>query len=127
VIDYIVWPGLRERFVFSPHSYCNAKFTALFWKCFRFTWNYEFCDLYVRDPVTGHYVFSKSFDECSHDLSNFCMTSEFLDEYPDLRADITSIEDERADDSQIFDNLKFGESELELNLISNEEMFNPPI
>ena len=55
------------------------------------------------------------------------MTSEFLDEYPDLRADITSIEDERADDSQIFDNLKFGESELELNLISNEEMFNPPI
>ncbi|KAG9245752.1 hypothetical protein BJ878DRAFT_500101 [Calycina marina] len=117
LVDFIVWPGLRERFVFTPHLYCNEKFTALFWKCFRFTWDYELCDVYVRDAETGNYMFSKSFNECSWDIGNFCMTNEFLEEFPELRVDVTKSDEEKSMDHNAFENMKgmLGVGELELS------------
>lgn len=80
--------------------------------------------MYVRDSETGHYMFSKSFDECSRDLSSFCMTNEFLDVYPELRADITATEDETANKQHSIGNEKgmfeVGELDLgDLNMLSN--------
>lgn len=85
--------------------------------------------MYVRDPETGQYMFSKSFDECSRDLSSFCMTHEFLDEFPELRADITATEEERDDHPHMFENMKgmFGVGELELGDVDVVSMMDTPI
>jgi hypothetical protein len=87
-IDYFVWPGLRERAVLNQHSYCLPNFNALFLKGFKFSWPFEFRDAYIRNRETGAYSFSAAFDERTFDLKYWCMTSEFLSEFPELYGDI---------------------------------------
>jgi hypothetical protein len=88
LIDYLVWPGLRERFVFNPHCYCSEKFSTLFWPCFRFIWEYEFRDAYICNRQTGLYQFSAPFLERTRELQYFRMSPKFLAEFPELKADI---------------------------------------
>ncbi|KAH8597278.1 hypothetical protein B0O99DRAFT_618434 [Bisporella sp. PMI_857] len=127
VIDYVAWPGLRERFIFAPHRYCNEKFTALFWKCFRFAWPYELHEAYTRNPENGQYMLSKMFDEQSRSLHNLRMTSEFLDEFPELRADITMAEDEKVDDRKETANPFIMEGIDEFDMLSVAGLIDPPV
>lgn len=88
LIDYLVWPGLRERFIFNPLSYCSEKFPKMFWPHFRFTWEYDFGEAYVCDRQTGVYQFSDPFLERTRELQNYRMSATFLAEFPELEADI---------------------------------------
>jgi hypothetical protein len=88
LIDYLVWPGLRERFVFNPHRYCSEKNWNMFWQCFRFNWEYDFRDAYIRNRQTGLYQFSTPFLERLRDLQCFRMLQSYLDEFPEFQEDI---------------------------------------
>jgi hypothetical protein len=60
----------------------------LFWDSFRFKWPYEFRDAYVRNCQTGLYQYSSAFLEQAADLSNWRMSTKFLEEFPELKGDI---------------------------------------
>jgi hypothetical protein len=74
--------------VFTPHRYCSEKFGVLFWDSFRFKWPYEFRDAYIRNCQTGLYQYSSAFLEQAADLSNWRMSTKFLEEFPELKGDI---------------------------------------
>ncbi|KAL4907860.1 hypothetical protein BDW74DRAFT_148158 [Aspergillus multicolor] len=88
LIDFVVWPPLRERLIMYPHQHCSEKFWSMFWTCFRFTWPYRLQDAFVQQGQTGLYRFSDAFTKSFYGLQNWCMTDDFLREFPDLEADV---------------------------------------
>jgi hypothetical protein len=76
--------------VFTPHRYCSEKFGVLFWDSFRFKWPYEFRDAYVRNCQTGLYQYSSAFLEQAADLSNWRMSTKFLEEFPELKGEVNT-------------------------------------
>ncbi|KAL3456843.1 hypothetical protein BJX64DRAFT_269897 [Aspergillus heterothallicus] len=88
LIDFIVWPGLRERLILFPHQHCSDKFWSMFWTCFRFTWPYRLHDVFVQQGQTGLYRFSDAYNKYFYNLDTWCMTPEFFTEFPDLDADV---------------------------------------
>ncbi|KAL4804140.1 hypothetical protein BDV18DRAFT_35846 [Aspergillus unguis] len=91
LIDFIVWPSLRERLILFPHQHCSEKFWSMFWSCFRFTWPYHLQDTFVHPGQAGLYRFSDAFNKSFYDLQNWCMTPDFFREFPDLEADVNMI------------------------------------
>ncbi|KAH6695421.1 hypothetical protein F5X68DRAFT_244044 [Plectosphaerella plurivora] len=87
-IDYFVWPGVRERFVFSQHRYCTNLFWTLFRDNFRVTWNYGFRDCYMQDRVTGKFCLSPLFDQRLGDIRAWTMAADFFTHFPELCQDI---------------------------------------
>ncbi|KAM5344181.1 hypothetical protein ACJ41O_012718 [Fusarium nematophilum] len=51
-IDFFVWPGVRERFVFSQHQYCTNLFWDLFQANLKILWPYDFRDTYMQNAHT---------------------------------------------------------------------------
>ncbi|KIW34978.1 uncharacterized protein PV07_01707 [Cladophialophora immunda] len=90
MIDYLVWPGLRERLIFSQQKFAaNAdRYTELFRTNFRFLWPFEPEDIYYRDPETGRYAFSEQFIGRTEDLSCWTMHNDYFIALPELRGDI---------------------------------------
>ena len=76
--------------VFTPHRYCSEKFGVLFWDSFRFKWPYEFRDAYIRNCQTGLYQYSSAFLEQAADLSNWRMSTKFLEEFPELKGEVNT-------------------------------------
>ncbi|KAH8422474.1 DUF3425 domain-containing protein [Aspergillus melleus] len=91
LIDFIVWPGLRERLVLFPHQHCSAKFWNLFWHCFRFDWPYTLEDACLQHSQSGLYQFSGTFTHHFFDLQRWRMTSSFVEEFPDLEPDVNVV------------------------------------
>ncbi|KAL2826313.1 hypothetical protein BDW59DRAFT_145386 [Aspergillus cavernicola] len=91
LIDFVVWPGLRERLILFPYQHCSEKFWSMFWSCFRLTWPYRLQDMFLQQGQTGLYRFSDAFSNSFYDLQNWCMTPEFFREFPDLEADINMV------------------------------------
>ncbi|KAL3481370.1 hypothetical protein BJX99DRAFT_164258 [Aspergillus californicus] len=91
LIDFVVWPGLRERLIMFPHQHCSEKFWSMFWTCFRFTWPYRLQDAFLQQGQTGLYRFSDVFNKSFYDLQYWCMTPEFFHEFPDLEADVNMV------------------------------------
>ncbi|KAL4976225.1 hypothetical protein BDW66DRAFT_135431 [Aspergillus desertorum] len=91
LIDFVVWPSLRERLIMFPHQHCSEKFWSMFWTCFRFTWPYRLQDAFLQQGQTGLYRFSDAFTKSFHDLQNWCMTDDFFREFPDLEADVNML------------------------------------
>ncbi|KAI9376115.1 hypothetical protein BJX61DRAFT_460659 [Aspergillus egyptiacus] len=91
LIDFVVWPGLRERLILFPHQHCSEKFWSMFWTCFRFIWPYRLQDCFMQQGETGLYRLSDAFSKYFYDLQNWCMTSEFFREFPDLEADVNML------------------------------------
>lgn len=87
-INYFVWPGLRERFVFEQHKYCGNTFAQLFESCFEVMWPYDFRDCFAQRWDTGRYELSANFREAIGDISKWAMRPEFFHRFPDLRCDI---------------------------------------
>ncbi|KIW81307.1 hypothetical protein Z517_04332 [Fonsecaea pedrosoi CBS 271.37] len=90
MIDYLVWPGVRERLIFSPHKFAaNAdRYAELFSSNFRFLWPFEPEDIYYRDPDTGLYAFSEQFIGRTEDLACWTMHNDYFVALPELRGDI---------------------------------------
>ncbi|KAF3812096.1 hypothetical protein GCG54_00009780 [Colletotrichum gloeosporioides] len=87
-IDFFVWPGVRERFVFGQHHYCNNSFWDLFGPNFHLLWPYEFRDAYKKSLVTGQYQISPAFEERISDINSWTMGLDFFTRFPELIADI---------------------------------------
>lgn len=89
MIDYFVWPELREHLLqkskSSPSNIdLSNKTAAAFATCVRFLWPYDLSDTWVRSTETGMYAFSRLFEEKMDDLSSWVMSTEFFDSYPNL-------------------------------------------
>ncbi|KAL6230999.1 hypothetical protein BDW75DRAFT_221362 [Aspergillus navahoensis] len=91
LIDFVVWPSLRERLIMFPHQHCSEKFWSMFWTCFRFIWPYRLQDAFFQQGQTGLYRFSDDFTKSFYDLQNWCMTDDFFREFPDLEADVNML------------------------------------
>ncbi|KAK7415769.1 hypothetical protein QQX98_005682 [Neonectria punicea] len=89
-IDFFVWPGVRERFVFSQHQYCSNSFWKIFVECFKIPWPFEFRDCYKRNTRTGKYSISPEFMDCIWDINSWTMTTDFFGTFPEMYSDIPS-------------------------------------
>ncbi|KAK1613514.1 hypothetical protein BDP81DRAFT_336852 [Colletotrichum phormii] len=87
-IDFFVWPGVRERFVFGQHHYCNNQFWELFGPNFHLLWPFEFRDAYKKSVVTGQYQISPMFEQRISDINAWTMGMDFFTRFPELIADI---------------------------------------
>ncbi|WYZ42659.1 hypothetical protein EsH8_VI_000358 [Colletotrichum jinshuiense] len=91
-IDFFVWPGVRERFVFGQHHYCNNDFWKLFGPNLHILWPFEFRDTYRKSLVTGQYQLSPSFAERMSDINAWTMGMDFFTRFPELIADIPAFQ-----------------------------------
>lgn len=87
-IDFFVWPGVRERFIFSQHQYCSDFFWRVFAENFRVLWPFEFRDCYKRNMQTGQYSVSPDFEGRIRDISSWTMAADFFHHFPEMYADI---------------------------------------
>ncbi|KIW19074.1 hypothetical protein PV08_03364 [Exophiala spinifera] len=87
-IDYYAWPGLRERFIFGEHNYCQNEFWRLFCKSLRILWPYEFRDCYTREVETGLYKINPMFDQRLGDIKCWTMGPDIFQRYPELYSDM---------------------------------------
>ncbi|KPM44935.1 hypothetical protein AK830_g1589 [Neonectria ditissima] len=87
-IDFFVWPGLRERFVFFQHQYCANLFWDLFVANFRILWPFEFRDTYMHNPESGQFQLSPHFEQCISELGAWTMEPGFFKQFPELHDDI---------------------------------------
>ncbi|RMD44765.1 hypothetical protein DV735_g305, partial [Chaetothyriales sp. CBS 134920] len=87
-IDFFVWPGLRERFIFTQHRYCTNLFWQLFRSSIRLNLPFDLADCYNIDPDTGRYVLSPMFDHRLRDINTWRMTRDFFVQFPELSEDI---------------------------------------
>ena len=86
--NFFVWPGVRERFVYEQHKYCNNLFAQLFQTCLTLLWPYDFRDCFMQNWETGTYELSSNFRSSINDISKWTMRPEFFRPFPDLRCDI---------------------------------------
>ncbi|KAH6685014.1 hypothetical protein F5X68DRAFT_171476 [Plectosphaerella plurivora] len=87
-IDFFVWPGVRERFIFSQHQYCSDFFWRVFADNFRMLWPFEFRDCYKRNMETGLFSVSPDFDGRIREISSWTMAPDFFHHFPEMYADI---------------------------------------
>ncbi|KAK1979041.1 hypothetical protein LZ30DRAFT_597771 [Colletotrichum cereale] len=87
-IDFFVWPGLRERFVFGQHHYCNNRFWKLFTSNLHILWPFEFRDAYRTCLVTGQYQVSPTFEQRITNINAWTMGHDFFARFPELTADM---------------------------------------
>ncbi|KAL2208074.1 hypothetical protein CC79DRAFT_1357587 [Sarocladium strictum] len=91
-IDFFVWPGLRERFIFAQHRYCTNIFWNLFRHSIRLNIPLDLEDCYQVDDDTGRYVFSPGFDSYLRGINTWRMKTDFFAEFPELVGDIPVFE-----------------------------------
>lgn len=89
-IDFFAWPGLRERFIFGEHNYCDNEFWKLFCTSLRILWPFEFRDCYTREIETGLYKISPHFDERLYDIKTWTMGPDIFQRFPELYSDMPS-------------------------------------
>lgn len=87
-INYFVWPGLRERFIFQQHKYCSNLFWQMFSDSIEMAWPYDFRDCFAQRWDTGVYQLTPLFQECLSDISRWTMRPDMFSFFPDLRCDI---------------------------------------
>ncbi|EXK83525.1 hypothetical protein FOQG_12222 [Fusarium oxysporum f. sp. raphani 54005] len=87
-IDFVFWPGVRERLVFSEHEYCRDSFWRSAFSSTRLMWPLGLSDTYVQNSMTGNLHFSPHFRMFIRDLGNWTVSPELLQQYPELHDDI---------------------------------------
>jgi hypothetical protein len=94
VIDFLVWPGLRDRLVFEHQKYTSTgKFSAAFVENFHFHWPYSERDIFAYNPVSNRYEVSKIFLAFAYDLKNWTMRPDFFRKFPEMQSDIGMTEE----------------------------------
>ncbi|OAL30747.1 hypothetical protein AYO22_01367 [Fonsecaea multimorphosa] len=87
-IDFFVWPGIRERFVYHYHKYCSNRFWSLLAQHFRFVWPYDLRDCYVHNRSTNRYQLSDLFKRHLNELTSFTFDKDMFGNYPEFDSDI---------------------------------------
>ncbi|KAK5085896.1 hypothetical protein LTR05_005185 [Lithohypha guttulata] len=90
VIDFLVWPGLRERLVFEYEKYqVSGEFSFCFVEYFHFNWPYPDEQVAQYDPESGLICgLSRLYHDFMFDLKNWTMLPGFFESFPEMRADI---------------------------------------
>lgn len=89
VIDYIVWPGLRERLVFEHDKYTRTgDFSAAFVQYSHFDWPYSEAEIFAVNPSTGQFEVSKLFLDHVYDHRNWTMKPDFFRMFPEMEHDV---------------------------------------
>ncbi|KAL9562735.1 hypothetical protein ACKAV7_013299 [Fusarium commune] len=87
-IDFFVWPGLRERLIFSQHQYCNNSFWELLQTNLKIVWTDGFQDTFYHNAHTGKYHISPLFEQRIRDINAWTMSTDFFQHFPELSEDI---------------------------------------
>ncbi|KAF5532177.1 hypothetical protein FMEXI_12574 [Fusarium mexicanum] len=87
-IDFFVWPGLRERLIFSQHQYCNNSFWDLLQSNLKILWTDTFQDTFYHNAHTGKYHISPLFEQRIRDINAWTMSTDFFQHFPELSEDI---------------------------------------
>lgn len=89
VIDFLVWPGLRERLVFEYERYTvDGQFSFCFVEYFHFNWPYPDEQVAQYDQTGLICGLSKLFREFVYELKNWTMRPGFFERFPEMKADI---------------------------------------
>lgn len=95
VIDYLCWPGLRDRLVFEHEKYtATGEFSAAFVKYAHFDWPYTDDEILLPDVATGEWRVSERFLEKCYDYRAWTMLPGFFELYPEMVHDIAMWEGE---------------------------------
>ncbi|KAM5372586.1 hypothetical protein ACJZ2D_007360 [Fusarium nematophilum] len=87
-IDYLVWPGVRDQFIWSEHRYCRNMFWHLFSQHLRLLWPMDFHDCYSRNIESGRYQISAHFKRTIQGVECWTMERDFFHYYPELKQSI---------------------------------------
>jgi hypothetical protein len=87
VIDYLVWPGIRERFVLENFPLSNAFWVSLF-RNFRFYWPGESSRALQPSHTKGLLAFSQEYLQRLSDLSHYTFNADFFHDFPGLADDV---------------------------------------
>ncbi|PCD26945.1 hypothetical protein AU210_013364 [Fusarium oxysporum f. sp. radicis-cucumerinum] len=87
-IDFFVWPGLRERLIFSQHQYCNNSFWELLQTNLKILWTDSFQDTFYHNAHTSKYHISPLFEQRIRDINAWTMSTDFFQHFPELSEDI---------------------------------------
>ena len=91
VIDFLIWPGMRDRLVFEHEKYTRTgDFSAAFVNNFNFHWPYTEREIYTFNPMSQAYEVSKFFLEYAYDFRNWTMKSDFFKKFPEMQHDVPS-------------------------------------
>ncbi|KUJ07681.1 uncharacterized protein LY89DRAFT_691433 [Mollisia scopiformis] len=89
VVDFLVWPGLRDRLVFSHKHYTSTgDFSAAFCENLHFHWPFSDDDILIFDEEIQDYKFSPLFEKYAFDLKNWTMDDDFFEKFGEMRYDI---------------------------------------
>ncbi|KAI1610163.1 hypothetical protein EDD36DRAFT_316837 [Exophiala viscosa] len=100
VIDFLIWPSLRDRLVFEHKKYtATGTFSAAFVENFNFHWPYSDRDIFAYNPTTNRYEVSKLFLEYAYNFKNWTMKPGFFKKFPEMQHDIAA-SDETVDFSR---------------------------
>lgn len=87
IVDYIVWPGMRERLVFGGEQALANAFWMAFFKDYRFYWPCE--DARAAFKSEGSLlVFADELRNRLDDLSHWRFNMAFFDRFPDFADDV---------------------------------------
>ncbi|KIW81723.1 hypothetical protein Z517_04749 [Fonsecaea pedrosoi CBS 271.37] len=93
VIDFLIWPGLRDRLVFEHKKYTSTgDFSAAFVENFNFYWPYSDRDIFAYNPMQNRYEVSKIFLEYAYNFKNWTMKPGFFKKFPEMQHDIAAFE-----------------------------------
>ncbi|KAJ9612903.1 hypothetical protein H2200_002844 [Cladophialophora chaetospira] len=89
VIDFLIWPGLRDRLVFEHKRYTSTgDFSAAFVANFNFNWPFSERNIFTCNPISGKYEVSTTFLEFAYNFKNWTMKPAFFKSFPEMQHDI---------------------------------------
>ncbi|KIW35299.1 uncharacterized protein PV07_02002 [Cladophialophora immunda] len=88
VIDFFIWPGLRDRLVFNHDRYSRTgHFSAAYCSYVRFCWPFPDNYILARD-TSNNYKVSQLFEKYAYDVNNWTVDERFFTSLPELRVDV---------------------------------------
>ena len=94
MIDFLIWPGLRDRLVFEHKKYTSTgNFSAAFVENFNFYWPFSDRDIFAFNPQNNRYEVSKVFLEYAYNFKNWTMKPGFFKKFPEMQHDIAAFEE----------------------------------
>ncbi|KAH7333523.1 hypothetical protein BKA65DRAFT_507981 [Rhexocercosporidium sp. MPI-PUGE-AT-0058] len=85
IIDYFVWPELREFLILNTgKAEASNQIAAVFVSSLRFLWPFDLGDAWTRNRHTGLYSYSQLFNEYFNDVRSWSLTQDFFELYPSL-------------------------------------------
>jgi hypothetical protein len=84
LVDFFVWPDLRDHMMLSPSIYIANNFGRLFSKSLRFLWPENMSDAWSLCKKTGNYEFSGLFNNRFQEVHCWSLSMDFFMEYPQV-------------------------------------------